>query len=215
MKITVVMLYDEGRAILGDVTAPLFKAYAQKHGYQFVCYRQLFDYRLNPSWNKLIAVRTQLRESDWVLWVDADVLLLRDDIRIESVIQTHAWNKPLVISLDKWGVCFGIFLVKNCFWSETMLDALPLLGQIQPADLFDNHDTWEQNTIKCLMHYFSDFRSKIATIPEWLLANQNSDFWPRAWMCHYWASGKPSLPAVRDAMLGAIKEGWSTRFHKV
>lgn len=215
MKVKIVMLYDEGRAVLGDVAAPLIQAYAAKHGYGFTCYRTLFDSQHNASWNKLMAVRSQMDDCDWIMWVDADVVLLRNDVKIEDVIQTFAWGKPLLISLDKYGICFGIFFIKNCAWSRALLDMLPFLGGIVPGDPFDTHDTWEQNAIKCLMHHFPTFRQSIGVIPEWLIANQNSDFWPEAWMCHYWASGKPSLEVVRAAMTGAVRDGWSVKVHKV
>lgn len=216
MKIKVVMLYDEGRAMLGDISAPLAQAYALKHGYEFVCYRSLFNPKQPASWNKITAVRSQMDDCDWLLWLDADALLLRDDLKIEDVVKTFSWNKPLLISLDKWGVCFGVFLIKNCAWSKALFEMLPHLGSIVPADPFDTHDTWEQNAIKCLMHFFPDFRSKISFIPEWMICNQDSNFWPDAWMIHYWAALNPvGLEGLRQRMLTCVREGWSTKVHKV
>ena len=217
MKIKIVMLYDEKRTLLGDLSAPVAHAYALKHGYEFVCYRTLLDPDRNGSWNKILAVRSQLGTCDWVLWLDADVIMLRNDLKLEEVIQTFSWDKPLMISQDKYGICFGVFCIKNCAWSLSFLDMLWLLGRVKPDPLFDGHDSWEQTTLKCLIHYSSDLRDQIAMLPEWLVANQNSYFWPDAWMNHYWASGRDGdmMNRARDAMLGIIRNGWSVQNHKV
>jgi len=210
------MLYDEGRAMLGEVSAPLVQAYASKHGYGFVCYRSLFNPQQPASWNKLMAVCSQMDDCDWIMWLDADIVLMRQDIKLEEIVNTFSWNKPLLISLDKWGVCFGAFLVKNCAWSKALFDLLPMLGTVDPVGPFGTRDAWEQNAIKCLMQFFPDFRSKISFIPEWLICNQDSDFWPDAWMKHYWAAGKVAvLETVRERMLACVRDGWSTEVHKL
>ena len=215
MKIRIVMLYDDKRAMLGDVSAPVIKEYARKHSYDYSVSRSLVDPSMNAAWNKIAAVYAQLGGVDWVLWVDADVFLLRNDIRAEDIIQTYSGDKPLLFSEDQWGICSGVFAVKNCSWSQEFLNTLMFLGPTPPNPQIDPRDTWEQNAIKCLAYNFESVRLKFSRVPQSLIVNQMSDFNQDAWMVHYWAACRQDLVPVRNAMTGIIYDGWKPAFHKV
>jgi len=212
MKVRIVMLYDDSYAEAGRISESVARAYALKWGCDFVCYRHALCQDLNPSWNKLLAVTLNLPYADWVLWLDADALIIRDDISPQSVIERFSWGRSMLVSLDKWGVCCGVFAIQNCAWSLVMLNAWIELGEEESGTYGKNK--WEQATFKALMDHFPAFRRKIAFLPEWLINNRDSWFWQEAWMCHFWGTAV-SREMLTLAFRNIISEGWSPKWHKL
>lgn len=111
-------------------TLPKMKAYAEKHGYVFVDSSPLIDTSRPPAWSKIRAVQALLdsksndKRCDWVVWWDADVLIMNSDIRIESLLPTPSSPIHLVATFDrKFTVNSGAWLIRNSPWSTKFLEA--------------------------------------------------------------------------------------------
>lgn len=138
---TVLLLssYDDAFASIATVTLPRLERYAGRHQYTL---RVATDLCERPGgWVKVPLIRQALGEPfDFVLWVDADALLLRDAVDIRSAItdgadlhmawhgpDTTDWRAPpgLVPHFNS-----GIMLIRNCSWSREFFDAVWHHGQI-------------------------------------------------------------------------------------
>jgi len=210
-KFKVVMLYDDNRKNVADVSVPNIEAYCTKHGYELVKHTKLIDPALNGSWNKLKAVRQALEGADWVLWMDSDALVVDHDRTLASFVSEHCKATPFGVSTDYNGLCMGVFVIRSCPWSLQLLDTLLYLGEGHAAKMlvYDSHNRWEQNTVKCLNNYFPTVTAGLSFIPESEIQNPKSKFSSAAFIMHFWAGsgGNPELAALK--MQSTVRSGWS------
>ncbi|XP_068639527.1 alpha-1,2-galactosyltransferase gmh3-like [Aristolochia californica] len=104
------------------------KAYAEKGGYEFIDSSNLIDHSRPPSWSKILAVRSCLRNYDWVFWNDADTLVTNSSISLENILQSVIGDSDfesspdLILTEDVTGVNAGTFFVRRSNWSQEFLD---------------------------------------------------------------------------------------------
>lgn len=137
--------YDDAMQSIGDLTAPLMRDYAHRHGLDFRCIRG-FDADTAPSWQKIKHIRQAYRDGyEAVLWLDADTLI------------TDPKRKPpleffgLHVSLD-WGAdaCPTDFSLGNFLAGA---DTDPLWAEAEKrADRFGNGSYWEQGCVREMFH---------------------------------------------------------------
>lgn len=210
-KFKVVMLHDEHRVDVANVSVPNAQAYCAKHGYELVLHDRLIDPNLNGSWNKLKAVRQALCDTDWVLWLDTDAIFTQPEYTLAELTAEFCKNKPLGISTDYNGICMGVFLIRNCPWSLQLLDTLIYLGEGQQEKMlqYDAHNRWEQNTMKCLMDFFPEVAEGVALIPDSVIQNPKAKFNQHAFIAHFWAGAGGNPKLAIEKMQHATKQGWS------
>lgn len=72
--------YDEKFAPIGELTTPLMRAYAERHGMDFKCQREYPD-RYPAYWQKLVDVVAAFDAGyEQVLWLDADQMITTPSI---------------------------------------------------------------------------------------------------------------------------------------
>jgi hypothetical protein len=126
---------DEWRDIAA-ITTPLMKKYASRHGHSFVAYEYGNPQR-PPSWQKLLAVASELEESDEVLWLDTDVVIVDGTADIfrgipagsRQAMVRHTTNEGDVPNAGVWYV------------TRSMLGTLMACAM---DDRFLHHRWWEQ-----------------------------------------------------------------------
>jgi hypothetical protein len=123
---------------LGDITALVNEAYANKHGYRFRLHKKSYEEMMgeisprdNPTWYKVRAINEELLQNDstesvaeYILWLDADAMLVNHDLRVEDVARACEW-KDLVISEDlhEGSSCLinaGVMLIKKSDFSRKL-----------------------------------------------------------------------------------------------
>ncbi len=91
-------------------------------------------YPRKPSWYKVDAIRRHLRQHDFVVWIDADAMLIGD-----KDLRPLLADVPLNICKDNNGINHGIAVWKNCRESEI---ALNLMDALYPT--YQTHKWFEQ-----------------------------------------------------------------------
>lgn len=92
--------------------------------YIFVDQSPIVNASRPASWFKIQAVLNMFRDHscDWVLWVDADVLIMNYEIPLESFTPNDS-AKEIVFTPDLWrGVNAGVFLIHNSAWTISFLN---------------------------------------------------------------------------------------------
>lgn len=206
MKIAIIQLYDDGRKGYGDLTSDVASRYCETHGYTYICHRELIEPSLIPTWNKLLAVKKHLADFDWVLWLDADALIVNPKHSIEDVIKPHAGDRDMLFSSDDQGLCAGVFFAKNTPWTFSFLDTVLLLGELP-----DCGHLYEQKTIRSLYEQYPKVQERIGLIPDSTIHYPYSKFNPEAFIMHYWAISQPFEQAERK-MKDIVKHGWFKPF---
>lgn len=162
--VTIVTLHDAKFDELAQVTVARMQQYAHLHGYGFIHHRELLDPARHASWNKVLAVRNALRtrQSKWIVWMDADAVVMNYDCRVEDLIRV---GSDLILGSDFNGINCAVMLVRCCDWCRQFLDAVYSLGDVNYD--FDGHGPkWEQNTIKHVLGNFEGVNGHVAVHPE-------------------------------------------------
>ena len=84
--------------------------YCQRHGYAHVAACENLEPARHPVWSKMKLLLRHLPEFDWMLWLDADALIVNRDITLESFVDSSA---DLIVTADHNGLNAGVFLLRN------------------------------------------------------------------------------------------------------
>jgi hypothetical protein len=94
MNIKVLHYYTNEVAELAKLTATNIKAYCNIHGYNHVedtkTYHSKNTFDTLKHNSKFDSIRANLKDCDYLLWLDADILIMNPDIEIESFISSEA-----------------------------------------------------------------------------------------------------------------------------
>jgi ADP-heptose:LPS heptosyltransferase len=161
--LTLVTLADQRMTRLAQITGERLEEYSRRHGYACIRYRHLLDPARHPAWNKVLAVRHAMlsRQGEWVMWIDADAIIMNMDFPAIQLIQDGC---DAIFASDFNGLSSGVFLLRDCEWSQCFLEATWFLGDLK-HDPDEYGPKWDQNTFKHLLFQFSDLARHVAILP--------------------------------------------------
>ncbi|MGZ4249693.1 MAG: class I SAM-dependent methyltransferase [Solirubrobacteraceae bacterium] len=138
---------DDYRALLSR-SALSFETYAQRWGWELVLSsEELSDGRPAP-WAKIPFIRSLLDEYEWVLWLDADVVIVDLEADISLEIEP---DKDLYLVERTWHGQYtancGVMLIRNSDWTRAFLD------QVWALDRYCEHPWWENAAVLDLLGY--------------------------------------------------------------
>jgi hypothetical protein len=180
--LAIVTLYDKNFSSVGKLTAARMRRYAELQGYRFVEHRSTLDGTRSAPWNKILAAQQALATArvKWVLWLDADAVVMNFDFRLESLIVDGA---DAIFASDFNGLNSSAFLIRNCDWSKRFLETVYNLGDISyELDRFGLK--WEQNTIKHVLNNFRGFAEHVAVQPERRMSASPGEYQPGDFILH-------------------------------
>lgn len=121
--------------MLAPLAARAARGWCERHGYAFRDQPPPLSGR-HPCWGKIPAILAALDDHEWVLWMDADAVPVAPELSLAPLIATGAalvaqWPIPWfdLIGLSHargWRsqpVNTGVFLVRRCDWSRSLLRA--------------------------------------------------------------------------------------------
>ena len=128
---------------VAKLTWPNHYAYGEKYGYTVVDHSLILDNTRPPAWSKIRAVQAMfaLYKCDWVLWLDADIVIMNSSIPLESIIPYQEMNEDQVIDLivttdRRFTANSGAWLIRNTVWSQQFLnDWWDLKSYVRPSGL--------------------------------------------------------------------------------
>ncbi len=224
-KATFVTLYDDNRAQIGDITSDRMVRYCASRGYRPLVFRRLLEPAVHPAWNKLWAVEQALKleaEGNYVVWVDADVLVLDAEVDIIQCIENHVSSAQAYFSVDTLctdpseslkQINTGFFVIRNNAWSRALIEMWKVLGECQPRHRVTNETSprHDQDTLRHIAVCYPAVSEKFSFISPSLIQNQTSDFELNAFAYHYWASGKSQEKIAEHARL-TVERGYCSKF---
>ena len=158
-------------------TLKSIESYCAKKGHTFIKRTEPFpipnqhDHIRNATWQKAFWLRHLLDtiDTEYLMWVDDDILVINDDIDLESFIDRDP-GKDVYISYDRWldKLLFGkkpilntgAVLVRNSDSARRVLDGI--------LETYYTYDGWvwthdEQTAFEYV--YFTMFRERFSVIP--------------------------------------------------
>jgi galactosyl transferase GMA12/MNN10 family len=169
MKIGVITATDVRYGRVDKITCPVNSRYCQDHGYEWTP-MLLTEERswAETVWQKIPILRKWLERYDWLMWIDADAMVMNHRIKIERLLG-DAGDRDLVISSDLHGLNAGVFILRDSEWSRKFLEDVDAL---KPE--FLSHKYPEQEAMSRVLHNedLSNW-NHVYSPPQWLL----NQFW--------------------------------------
>ena len=124
-------------------TLPNHYAYGKKYGYTVIDQSKLLDSTRPPAWSKIRAVQAMLTlyQCEWVLWLDADTVIMNSSIPLESILPFQDLKEnqaiDLIVTTDRrYTANSGVWLIRNSEWSKQFLrDWWNLKSYVRPHGL--------------------------------------------------------------------------------
>lgn len=130
MNIAIVTAHDRNIAEIGALSVHDKQVYCDMHGYSLEVFTDGFDTTRPAAWSKLHFIKQTLPKYDWVVWMDADLLVMNKTITIESysdnafdlIMGRYEMNPASIDPLVHYTIHTGCFIIKNSDW---IMDFIP------------------------------------------------------------------------------------------
>lgn len=109
---------------VASLTWPNHAAYAARHGYTIIDQSHLLDPTRPPAWSKIRAVQSMFddHKCEWVMWLDADTVVMDSSRRLESILPDTETGIDLVVTTDRrFTANSGAWILRNTDWSQKFL----------------------------------------------------------------------------------------------
>jgi len=136
-------------------------AYASKHSYDRITDETVYDPTRPISWSKIHLIKKYLKDYDYLLWMDADVMVINSNVKIETFLM----DEFLLLGRDLNTLNCGMMLLRNCPKTFEFLD------DVWSQTEFINHPWWEQAAV---IHLYPKYKSDIKVIPRELCHTFNA-----------------------------------------
>lgn len=149
--------------------------YCKKHNYDYYDEEKYYDRDRPIAWSKINIINSCLNDDknnyDYVVWIDADTLVMNQEIKIEELIEKYTDDKDVTVAQDYKMINTGVIIIKNTLWSRRFFDFL--YDQTQ----FIDHPNWEQGAfINLYENNISESQKHINVLPL-ELQNKLNSYW--------------------------------------
>jgi len=139
--------------------------YVKKHGYVFITDESVYDTNRTPPWSKIRLIQKYLRDYDYMVWIDADVMIMNNERRIEEFISLVPDDAFLFIGRDFNNLNSGVFIIRNC------AEAFQFLDEVWSKTEYLNHEWWEQ---AAMIDLYPKYRRHIRVLPHKYISIMNA-----------------------------------------
>jgi lipopolysaccharide biosynthesis glycosyltransferase len=96
--------------------------YCEKHSYDLCECDELYDNTRDPMWSKILVLQKFLPDYDYLVWIDADIIILNPEYTLEYFIVGFLKNKDMMVNYD-FGhqLNTGFWFIKNCVFTQHLL----------------------------------------------------------------------------------------------
>ena len=156
MKICVCMWYDDNIKEYADLAKDINKKYCDLHNYTLLIGRKKYFDDRHVAWEKIYFVYINLKDYDYVIWIDADAFFNIDNKNnnmLEDIIKKKI-KKDIIFSEDipfNGIINSGIFIVKNTDYSHKFLETIINTNE-ETCKMYFFKNNWEQ---ECIRYYYN------------------------------------------------------------
>lgn len=143
--------------------------YCQAHGYDYIDDDTVYDNTRPIPWSKILLVQKYLSRYDYIVWIDADAMIMDNKQKLEDKIALME-NKDIMCLEHYQDINTGVLFIKNTEYSKNFLTRLYAKGE------FINSPNWEQDAFIHMWKTESDSKEHI-TILHLSFERQIQDYW--------------------------------------
>lgn len=114
--------------------------YCMRHGYDYIEDDSVYDETRPIAWSKILLIRKYLPKYDYVVWIDADAMIMDLSQKIEDKLELMNGKDMMVLS-DWQMINTGVIFAKNTVQVIEFLDAW-----YTKTDFLKSHN-WEQDAL--------------------------------------------------------------------
>lgn len=120
------------------------KEYCDKYGYTLITDESMYDSSKPIPWSKILQLQKYLDEYDYLVWMDADMLIMNDMISIESRIFKYP-EYHIICGSDYKMINTGFMIIRNSQFSK---DFLKMVWEhnYEPDSNGNRYQNWEQGS---------------------------------------------------------------------
>ena len=161
------------------------KSYCAKHGYTFIDDESMLDKTRPIPWTKILLLLKYLDEFDYLVWIDADILIMNMDTKLESFI--HLYAKYDQICGSDWRMeNTGVWFIKNSDFSRAFLKAVWENVYDENEDPNERYLNWEQGSfINLLDRNFLESKSHIKVTQPHEMNSYWFNYFPKHFVLHF------------------------------
>lgn len=167
---------------------PTFVGYAEKWGYvyQDVPLGELQLHR-DAYWWKYDSLLWGLeRQPDFVVFLDADCMVLNPEVSLESLVSTYMPPHVDALVTHDWnGICDCVVILRNTAWSKSAVRTGLWVGPVRGHEF--QH---AQGVFKWLLELTPEHQHKIAFLPTTVVGNATIRWRPKTWVYHFSLDGR-------------------------
>lgn len=97
--------------------------YCKKHDYDFIEDESIHDESKTIPWSKIPLILKYINNFDYIVWVDADMLIMNPNITIESFIDKYP-DHDIICGNDWKMINTGFMIIKNSDFSKQFYQAV-------------------------------------------------------------------------------------------
>lgn len=119
--------------------------YCEKHGYTLIEDESVYNKDKPIPWSKLILLLKYLSDYDYLVWIDADIYIMNNEIKIENLIEKY--NNVDIICGSDWRMPnTGVLIIKNTEFSKEFLQKVYDNEYDPNSDPNERYLNWEQGS---------------------------------------------------------------------
>jgi hypothetical protein len=197
MKFLIIQIWDShchngpAFAELAKITSKSTKDYCELHGYDYFFMDKNPDPSRQISWGRSYLIKEKLKDYDWILACDCDLMIMNHTIKLEHLISD---KHSVVVAANEGNIDrinTGSILWKNSLFSYQLLD------KMYEDEEFANKGYWEQSTLIKLIKNQPELLEKIKIVSPRLMnsfyhfffENENSNYKHGDFCVHLAGSG--------------------------
>jgi predicted O-methyltransferase YrrM len=119
--------------------------YCAKHGYDFIDDESIYNPSKPIPWSKIPLLLKYINNYDYLVWIDADILIMNNKISIEHFIEKY--NKfDMIVGSDWRMINTGIMIIKNTDFCKQFIHQIDINEYDPDEDKNDRYKNWEQGS---------------------------------------------------------------------
>lgn len=94
------------------------KMYCIQNNYDYIDDISVYENSIPPAWSKVALLLKYIDSYDYLVWLDADIMIMNPNYFIEEFILKFMGNKDIMVSRDTLDINSGVIFVKCTEWSK-------------------------------------------------------------------------------------------------
>lgn len=117
--------------------------YCEKHQYTFLEDESVYNPSKPIPWSKILLLLKYLKFFDYLVWIDSDILIMNNEIKLESFIEKYP-DHDMICGSDIHMPNTGVWFIKNSDFSKQILKAV--WNHEYDDQVSDRYKNWEQGS---------------------------------------------------------------------